>query len=108
MSVAPAVRDNYVAIIDAILAVSDLTKISEKKIRAGIQEKVEYDITPQKVTCSLLQFSRLRGITNDVVGRDQGADHGAVRYFQRPNERTVSSSHIGGSPAAALAYQWSL
>ena len=56
MSVAPAVRDNYVAIIDAILAVSDLTKISEKKIRAGIQEKVEYDITPQKVTCLLLQL----------------------------------------------------
>jgi upstream activation factor subunit UAF30 len=48
--VAPAVRDNYVAIIDAILAESDLTKISAKKIRAGIQEKVEYDITPQKVT----------------------------------------------------------
>jgi upstream activation factor subunit UAF30 len=53
-SVAPAVRDNYIAIIDAILADSDLTKISEKKIRAGIQEKVEYDITPQKVAHSRL------------------------------------------------------
>jgi hypothetical protein len=52
--VAPAVRDNYIAIIDTILAESDLTKISEKKIRAGIQEKVEYDITPQKVTCPWL------------------------------------------------------
>jgi hypothetical protein len=60
MSVAPAVRDNYVAIIDTILAVSDLTKISEKKIRAGIQEKVEYDITPQKVTCPFLH-SRVYG-----------------------------------------------
>lgn len=59
MPVAPAVRDNYVAIIDAILAVSDLTKISEKKIRAGIQEKVEYDITPQKVACPFLTFSCL-------------------------------------------------
>jgi upstream activation factor subunit UAF30 len=58
--VAPAVRDNYVAIIDAILAESDLTKISEKKIRAGIQEKVEYDITPQKVTCP-----RLRGKSHE-------------------------------------------
>ena len=48
-SVAPAVRDNYITIIDAILSNSDLNKISEKKIRAGIQEKVEYDITPQKV-----------------------------------------------------------
>ena len=50
---APAVRDNYIAVIDSILANSDLTKISEKKIRAGIQEKVEYDITPQKVLSSL-------------------------------------------------------
>jgi hypothetical protein len=108
MSVAPAVRDNYVAIIDAILAVSDLTKISEKKIRAGIQEKVEYDITPQKVTCPIPTFSCLWRITDEIVGRDQGADHGAVRYFQRPNERTVSPCRIGGNPAAGFAYQWSL
>ena len=108
MSVAPAVRDNYVAIIDAILTVSDLTKISEKKIRAGIQEKVEYDITPQKVTCPFLHSRVYEESLTKFVGRDQGADHGAVRYFQRPNERTVSPSRIGGSPAAALAYQWSL
>jgi hypothetical protein len=92
MSVAPAVRDNYVAIIDAILAESDLTKISEKKIRAGIQEKVEYDITPQKVACSFLHSHVFGESLTKLVGRDQGADHGAVRYFQRPNERTVSPS----------------
>jgi len=58
MALAPAVRDNYIAIIDVILADSDLTKISEKKIRAGIQEKVEYDITPQKAAIKELIMER--------------------------------------------------
>ena len=40
----------YVTIIDSILAASDLRVISEKKIRKGMQEAVEYDITPQKVS----------------------------------------------------------
>lgn len=47
--VPPEVRANYIRIIDSILADSDLARISEKKIRQGIQAKVEYDITPQKV-----------------------------------------------------------
>jgi upstream activation factor subunit UAF30 len=49
VAVPSEVRANYVTIIDAILAESDLARISEKKIRQGIQAKVEYDITPQKV-----------------------------------------------------------
>ena len=44
------VRAKYVAIIDDILAHADLTQITEKRIRNGIQQRVEYDITPQKVT----------------------------------------------------------
>jgi len=47
--VPPDVRENYIKIIDEILAASDLNTISEKRIRKGIQEKVDYDITPQKV-----------------------------------------------------------
>lgn len=50
VTVPPEVRANYVAIVDSILAESDLSRISEKKIRQGIQAKVEYDITPQKVS----------------------------------------------------------
>ncbi len=79
----PAVRENYIAIIDSILANSDLTKISEKKIRVGIQEKVEYDITPQKV---LFFFSRafalLATSLTASTGFDQGANLGEVRYLQ--------------------------
>jgi DEK C terminal domain len=50
VAVPPEVRANYIGIIDSILAESDLSRISEKKIRQGIQAKVEYDITPQKVS----------------------------------------------------------
>ncbi len=51
MSLPTEVRAKYTTIIDGILASSDLNLISEKKIRKGIQQHVEYDITPQKV-CS--------------------------------------------------------
>jgi len=44
------VRLKYVAIIDDILAKSDLTQVTEKRIRKGIQEQVQYDITPQKAS----------------------------------------------------------
>lgn len=43
------VRAKYIAIIDSILDNADLTTISAKRIRSGIQDRVEYDITPQKV-----------------------------------------------------------
>lgn len=48
-SVPTEVRAKYVEIIDDILAKSDLTAVTEKSIRNGIQGRVEYDITPQKV-----------------------------------------------------------
>lgn len=47
--VPPEVEASYITIIDDILAASDLDSISEKRIRKGLQESVEYDITPQKV-----------------------------------------------------------
>ena len=46
------VEASYAKIIDSILANSDLDTISEKRIRKGLQESVEYDITPQKVRSS--------------------------------------------------------
>lgn len=45
----PEVKASYATIIDSILAASDLETISEKRIRKGLQQAVEYDITPQKV-----------------------------------------------------------
>lgn len=57
------VRARYVDIIDDILAQSDLTQVTEKRIRNGIQERVQYDITPQKVSGP---SHRVRGV--GVVG----------------------------------------
>jgi hypothetical protein len=42
-------RASYAAIIDEILASADLETISAKRIRNGLQERVDYDLTPQKV-----------------------------------------------------------
>ena len=49
MIVPPEVEATYTTIIDSILGNSDLTTISEKRIRKGLQAAVQYDITPQKV-----------------------------------------------------------
>ena len=43
------VRAKYIEIIDDILAKANLAEVTEKRIRNGIQDRVEYDITPQKV-----------------------------------------------------------
>lgn len=48
-TVPPEVRANYIATIDSILATSNIEEVSEKRIRRGIQDSVQYDITPQKV-----------------------------------------------------------
>ncbi|KAL8680470.1 MAG: hypothetical protein Q9186_003368 [Xanthomendoza sp. 1 TL-2023] len=50
MALATEVQAQYVQIIDTILASSDLNTISEKRIRKGLQQNLNYDITPQKVS----------------------------------------------------------
>lgn len=47
--VSPDVKASYTTIIDSILASSDLTTISEKRIRRGLQETTGHDLTPYKV-----------------------------------------------------------
>lgn len=42
-------RASYAAIIDEILASADLETISAKRIRNGLQARVDYDLGPQKV-----------------------------------------------------------
>ncbi|MCJ1339968.1 hypothetical protein MMC09_005261 [Bachmanniomyces sp. S44760] len=56
--VPPEVEASYATIIDSILAASDLNTISEKRIRKGLQQAVEYDITPQKTAIKTLIMSR--------------------------------------------------
>ncbi|KAB8233454.1 hypothetical protein ETB97_000712 [Aspergillus alliaceus] len=58
MSLSPETREQYVPIIDSILAKSDLNTISEKRIRKGLQEEVGYDLTPQKAMIKQLIMER--------------------------------------------------
>lgn len=44
-----AQRASYSAIIDDILSTADLDSISAKAIRKGLQAKVDYDLSEQKV-----------------------------------------------------------
>ncbi|KAI2482857.1 swib mdm2 domain-containing protein [Pyrenophora tritici-repentis] len=39
----------YSAIIDEILRASDINTISAKRIRKGLQERVDHDLSQQKV-----------------------------------------------------------
>ncbi|KAL5336283.1 SWIB/MDM2 domain-containing protein [Aspergillus crustosus] len=58
MSLSPDARDEFIPIIDSILSSSDLTTISEKRIRKGLQEEVGYDLTPQKAAVKQLIMNR--------------------------------------------------
>ena len=49
LSVSSEEQAKFTPIIDSILAASDLTIISEKRIRKGLQAAVEYDLTEKKV-----------------------------------------------------------
>jgi upstream activation factor subunit UAF30 len=52
--VPPEQEAAYSAIIDSILAHSDLTTISAKRIRKELQARVDYDISHQKVHYAIL------------------------------------------------------
>jgi hypothetical protein len=66
--VTPDVRAQYIAIIDSILIDADLETVSVKQVRSGIQEKVQYDITPHKVIaqqCAHCQQLKLTSLVSD-------------------------------------------
>lgn len=47
--VLPSEKARYSAIIDDIIAKGDLTTISAKQIRKGLQDAIEKDLSDQKV-----------------------------------------------------------
>ncbi|EGP85695.1 unnamed protein product [Zymoseptoria tritici ST99CH_1A5] len=55
---APEQAASYSAIIDRILAKSDLNTVSAKSIRKGLQAKVDYDLAPQKTLITALIMER--------------------------------------------------
>ncbi|RMZ81936.1 hypothetical protein DV737_g2302, partial [Chaetothyriales sp. CBS 132003] len=74
MSLPDEVRAKYVAIIDDILADADLTTISAKAVRKGIQVKVEFDITPHKSAINDLIDTRFDVAEAKQKSRANGAE----------------------------------
>ncbi|KAF2200139.1 SWIB-domain-containing protein [Delitschia confertaspora ATCC 74209] len=69
----PEVEASYAAIIDDILAASDLNTISAKRIRKGLQEKVDYDISHQKDQVTALIMARFDKFNNEANGHNEAA-----------------------------------
>lgn len=64
MELSPQVEQKYTAIIDNILATCDLNTISAKRIRKGLQEALNQDISHQKVptaSCWCMTLSLIQG-----------------------------------------------
>jgi len=84
MALSPDVRASYTTIIDSILADSDLNTVSEKRIRRGLQETVNYDLTPQKAAIKELIMERF-----DIFAHKNGV--GAP-----PSQAVVSTERVNG------------
>lgn len=75
--VPPEQQASYSAIIDEILATSDLNTISAKRIRKGLQERVSYDITHQKQAITdliMTRFDKMQQKQADTNGAAAAAD----------------------------------
>lgn len=96
------VRDKYVDIIDDILAKSDLTTISEKRIRKGLQDAIGYDLTSQKVSHSFVAqilLKRFSPISKDMwlTSRKTSIKQLIMERFDRYADQNV----VGGSAEEA-------
>ncbi|KAJ5473828.1 hypothetical protein N7475_003394 [Penicillium sp. IBT 31633x] len=102
MSLTSDVRDKYVDIIDDILAKSDLTTISEKRIRKGLQDAIGYDLTSQKVSHSFVAqilLKRFSPISKDMwlTSRKTSIKQLIMERFDRYADQNV----VGGSAEEA-------
>ncbi|CAF9908586.1 MAG: hypothetical protein ALECFALPRED_004684 [Alectoria fallacina] len=79
MSLPPEVEASFTTIIDSILAASDLDTISEKRIRQGLQQSVEYDITPQKTAIKALIMRRFDKFDEQRKAPPQTNGHASVK-----------------------------
>ncbi|KAL1614014.1 hypothetical protein SLS54_010084 [Diplodia seriata] len=73
MPLPPEVEASYTVIIDDILAHSDLNTVSAKRIRKGLQARVDHDITPEKDAITdliLARFDKVNSERNGVAADD--------------------------------------
>ncbi|KAF2141698.1 uncharacterized protein K452DRAFT_308767 [Aplosporella prunicola CBS 121167] len=104
MSLPPEVEASYTAIIDDILAHSDLNTVSAKRIRKGLQAKVDYDITPQKDAITELIMARFDKANNDRNAAQPGDVEPAPTTSNGQHESTGSAaSSPSSSPSKKRA-----
>ncbi|KAK5236125.1 hypothetical protein LTR47_002851 [Exophiala xenobiotica] len=98
MSLPPDVRQKYITIIDSILDGADLTTITRKDILKGIQDQVEFDITPQKVVIKEVINERF-----DVISSKENGETTVVPSVEQaePAQKTngVHTQSPSSSPA---------
>ncbi|EXJ78973.1 hypothetical protein A1O3_08473 [Capronia epimyces CBS 606.96] len=97
MSLPSTVRSHYVAIIDSILNEVDLTTITRKSIRQGIQDQVDYDITPHKAAIKQLIDERF-----DIVNAKKNGESPVVPSVEQadaaPTANGIHKTH--GEPSS--------
>ncbi|MCJ1303944.1 hypothetical protein MMC08_006755 [Hypocenomyce scalaris] len=100
MDLPPEVKASYATIIDSILAASDLNTISEKSIRKGLQQAVEYDITPQKGPIKELimaRFDKFMAEKNTVPVTN--GDTAAIKHESKEHRQRMSTPPETPSPS---------
>ncbi|KAL8693532.1 MAG: hypothetical protein Q9218_001657 [Villophora microphyllina] len=100
MAVSPEVEASYVKIIDTILASSDLNTISEKRIRKGLQQAVDYDITPQKKVIQPLIMARFDKFMAEQGTPPQSNGHTADVKQDIPESPEATRSHTSPTPTS--------
>jgi len=112
MSLLPAERAQYSAIIDDILASGDLNTISAKQIRKGLQAVLKIDIADKKVAIQELILERFdrasnlnsaSAIAEPPASSPQTNGHGHIKKEVKyeVEQETPRSSEEAGSPSKA-------
>jgi upstream activation factor subunit UAF30 len=97
LAVPPEVEASYSAIIDGILESSDLNTISAKAIRKGLQSKVDYDLSAQKV---LSGFARTR--QSLTLASQAQINELIIQRFDKFNADNQASTDSPPAPAPAV------
>ncbi|KAF1996146.1 SWIB-domain-containing protein [Amniculicola lignicola CBS 123094] len=86
----PEQAASYAAIIDNILAASDLNTISAKRIRKGLQEQLDYDISAQKDAVTSLIMARFDKFNNERNGATDPEPSEPIPTIEKPATNGVS------------------
>jgi hypothetical protein len=95
--VPPEQHASYSAIIDRILSTADLNTISAKRIRKGLQDEVDYDLTPQKVSVGK-KSARARRLGLDILmiySRPSPSSSWSASTRHRRDRNTTQTAGLG-------------